>query len=158
MKLKWPRHHVQGELSGYCKLFPGSLPLLTLLLPVVNRICWLSVEFWTEKAVDGGHLGAIQALRGLHTLRKRVRQVEALLSGLDPGLLSKRGFEACTFAAWSMRSEARRWPDVVKTHRREDKGGVDEVAPLLSAEAGPLTPEEVRTKVIFGPCHVRLCM
>jgi len=81
-------------LLSFCKLFPGSLPLLTLLLPVVNRICWLCVDFWTEKAssTTSGALGALQ--------------VDALLSGIY--------IRSLDFA----------------------------VTPLLSSDAGPMTPEE----------------
>eukprot|EP00439_Symbiodinium_sp_Y106_P068022 s2375_g11.t1 len=56
-------------LLSLCKLFPGSLPLLSLVLPVVNRICWLCVDFWAERAVaTPAALGALQ--------------VDALLSGV----------------------------------------------------------------------------
>ena len=63
------RTALSGEESagGLCKLFPGSLPLLSLVLPVPSseskpsepvirdllraehRICWLCVDFWAER-------------------------------------------------------------------------------------------------------------
>eukprot|EP00435_Cladocopium_sp_Y103_P059122 s9_g21.t1 len=71
-------------LLSFCKLFPGSLPLLTLLLPVVNRICWLCVDFWAEKA---GVMGLRAAAMGKSSSKWRAplsdKEVAALADGLS---------------------------------------------------------------------------
>eukprot|EP00931_Biecheleriopsis_adriatica_P059142 TRINITY_DN35341_c0_g1_i1.p1 TRINITY_DN35341_c0_g1~~TRINITY_DN35341_c0_g1_i1.p1 ORF type:complete len:1704 (-),score=334.25 TRINITY_DN35341_c0_g1_i1:44-5104(-) len=58
------------------KLFTTSLPVLCLLLPVVNRICWLCIDFWADgaSAAPGRGPNAGSPLGAL--------QVEALLGGV----------------------------------------------------------------------------